>query len=549
MPADGLDPNIPLAAHAPAGANPLGMVGQFAQIQNQLNTARLFRQTFAARQMAGQILAGADPNDPEAGIRALMSNPQTAPFAGEIINNIRGAQATLLSMQGEQQKQAQSGLEGFMKMLPGVMADPSQFNALAQANMATLSPTAQARVAPAIDSLRQALTGGLPTEPGAARAVFNNRLNGLLVAGGVSPDSIRAITGTPTTINLGGRVVAGVQAPAIAGGAFIPASSLATSLTPQVAQPGGVVVGGGGAGAYSAPGPANALAPSAAPRTPVTAMPLAAPSATGGSALAGDGRPLFVGANMASPRVGVGIGGVNILSPAQQNTAKELSDEFNNQGVKEFQGAQNSMASFRYMDNALDTLAKGGGFLVPGTAEQARVELGKFVNTVTQMTGTAPAFDPTKIASAEDFMKETKRSGFQLINTMFGGQREAAETIQNATASVPGIENSYLGGKILVDSLRAAAQRAIDQRNFQNAWQQQPGNQGNLTGSAEEFNRLHPAEDYANGVLAKYGMTEKGFTSPEAVRQAVQQGYMTRDQGLAALRAQWPGGPPAANGQ
>jgi hypothetical protein len=64
-------------------------------------------------------------------------------------------------------------------------------------------------------------------------------------------------------------------------------------------------------------------------------------------------------------------------------------------------------------------------------------------------------------------------------------------------------------------------------RNFQNEWQTR--NQGNLAGSAEAFNRLHPAQDYAKTVLAEMGLTAKGFASPEAKARAQALGYLAKD--------------------
>lgn len=216
----------------------LTTVGKFAGIQNTLNQNRLFQQTFAAKQRAGEILAGSDPSDPESGIRGLMSDPLTAPFAGEIINNIRGAQKTLLDIQGEQQGQAQSGLAAFMKSLPAVAADPTQWKGIVNANMATLSPTARARVAPAIESLRQSLTDDLPDDPVQAKAVFNNRLGGLMTAGGVTPEGIKAIYGTPTTVDTGGGIHPGLQLPPQLGGGFAPSGApLGKTLAPQIITP------------------------------------------------------------------------------------------------------------------------------------------------------------------------------------------------------------------------------------------------------------------------------------------------------------------------
>ena len=221
-----IDPTISLEAGRGVGrvepTNALGMVGQFAQVQNALNQNALFQQTFHARQVAGEIMAAAP--DLESGLLAIQRNPDTAAFAQQIANGVRQTQLTLTQMQGEQQKQAQSGLEGFMKSLPAILADPSQWEATVKANLSVLSPTAQARVAPAMESIRQGLIEGLPADPTAARQVFNQRLGGFMIAGGVTPDSIRALTGAlppqvvQTTGPQGQPVTRVVGGPAIGGG-------------------------------------------------------------------------------------------------------------------------------------------------------------------------------------------------------------------------------------------------------------------------------------------------------------------------------------------
>ena len=275
-----IDPTIPLGIKVPTAqssptSNPLGLMNTAAEIQNRLNTARLFQQEFQAKQVAGELLSQSDPNDPEAGIRALMQDPRTAAFAGPIISSARQAELTLLQMQGEQQSQSQSGLAAALKGLPAVMADPSQWDAVMGANLATLSPTARQRVAPAITSLKESLTAGLPSDPAMARTLFNQRLTGLMVGAGITPDSIRAIVGTPTTRDIGGAIESGVQAPPQLGGGFIEANAQGKTLAPQLSfqpfGPGGSTVpffAGGAFGDGMVPGRGTATPAAAAGPVP-----------------------------------------------------------------------------------------------------------------------------------------------------------------------------------------------------------------------------------------------------------------------------------------
>jgi hypothetical protein len=261
---------------------------------------------------------------------------------------------------------------------------------------------------------------------------------------------------------------------------------------------------------------------------------------SGAAQLAGDGKPLIPpGFAPSSPKLGSSaISGAPVLSPTQQGIATELGKDYSGKELENFQGITQSMSSLRYMDAAYDNMAQGGGFNVPGTLATFRGDFSKAVNTLAQATGQPPPFDPTKIASIEDFNKETKRMGAQITNSFFGGSRESASVINSMTASVPGIENTYLGGKLLIQGIQGTLQRGIDWRNFENQWQQQ--NQGNLTGALESFNQLHPAQDYANKVLNQFGMNEKGFQSPEAVKSAVTAGYLTRTEASGILKQQFP---------
>ena len=548
------DASIPLmAGRGPASAaasNPLSTISTFSEVQNRLNQNRLFQQTFAARQKAGAIIAGSP--DMDTAFSRMIQDPSVAPFAGEVMNNFRQLELTNAQLQGEYQRQSQTGLEAAMKVLPAAGVDPSNWDNYMSATLSTLSPAARSRVAPALDSLKTALLANRPDGSPVDAATYKMRMIGLMTSTGMTPELQSSIVGRSFTQNLGGRFVGVVQAPIWAGGGLsIGPGAVKTSLSPQLGTPGQIPVGGdagGGGGGAGAPAPN----PLAAPTAPVTSSPLAAPSvavgqpsaAAGGPPaqssipLAGDGISLYDPTRMQAPFTGAtGIGGVRVLAPEQKQIADKLSDDYAGPQLRQFQMGQQAQGSFRYMDAALDRMASGGGFLVPGTLAQARVDLAKFANTVSQMTGADPQFDPTKIASAEDVVKETKRLGLMVTNQFLGGQREAAQVIQGITASVPGIENSILGAKLVSQSLQASVQRIVDERNFFNAWQQQ--NQGNLTGAAEEFNRLHPAEGYAQGVLGKFGLTEKGFTSPDAVKQAMTQGFMTREEAKGILQKQF----------
>jgi hypothetical protein len=217
---------------ASGGTNPLALVGQFADIQNKVNQNRMFQQTFAARQRAGQIIA-ASP-DLESAFGSMTKDPLVAPFAGPIINEYRQGMLSQLQYQGEQQTQARSAFEGVLKALPAALADPSKLGPAIQTQLALMSPAARSKNAPAITSLISSLTDGLADDPAVARTQFNKNVVAQLVSAGVPVDAINRMTGTPTQVNTGNKLQFGLTGTAEQGAGFTAANSLATGLPPTL---------------------------------------------------------------------------------------------------------------------------------------------------------------------------------------------------------------------------------------------------------------------------------------------------------------------------
>jgi hypothetical protein len=259
--ATAVQPDISLGVTSPQvqQQNPINMLQSLAATQNALNQNRLFQQEFGAKQRAGQIISSAP--DLETGMTQLYSDPQTAAFAGPIINGIRESQRTMLQMSGEKQSQAQGALAQTLKSLGGAINDPSQLEPLISANLATVSSSVAPEVRSAISSVVRALGEGNPTP-----TQYQARLGGLMLGTGFTPDSLRAITGA---------VPAGVTFQPVGPGG---------SLQPLAI--GGPAAGGGGAIAPVgvAGGGGNPLTIRTAPTTAPGAGSLTAPSPTGPSA-------------------------------------------------------------------------------------------------------------------------------------------------------------------------------------------------------------------------------------------------------------------------
>lgn len=260
-----LDPSISLKAPGASGEasggmlDPLGVISNYAKIQGQLNTNKLFSQTFHARQKMGEILSSSP--DAESGWAQIMKDPEVAPFAGEALNSWRAAELARTQQQGAQQEQAISGLDAFRKAMPALAADPSESTWKATVNpiLATLSPSSRSRLGPAMDSIKSGLMDGLEKLPDvkARQAMFNARLAGMSVA---SPDVWGMMFGKPQTQDTGGSLIPGMQNQIT--GAFSPAQApIAKTLAPTVVHGQGpegqdvtTVMGGGRGGNALTPG-------------------------------------------------------------------------------------------------------------------------------------------------------------------------------------------------------------------------------------------------------------------------------------------------------
>lgn len=299
----GIDASIPLGIHPAqiggAPSDPVSTISKFAEIQNSLNQNKLFQQTFAARQRAGQIIS-ASP-DLDTAMQALYRDPQVAPFASNIANEYRQVQQTMLGIAKTKQEAVQAGVAPFMKTALGPASlDPGTWNTLKSANMAQVSPEFRDDVGKSIDSIRDSVLDGLDKLPDDQKLpTAQRRLASLAIANGMDMDEL---WGPREVHDTGGQLVSGRGA-MTPGGGFIPATALGKSLSPQVTElygPDGskqpTVVGGeGGSGQGSGllgmpggtpPAPGAAPLPGALMGGGGGAQPAAQPGLTGNPGLA-----------------------------------------------------------------------------------------------------------------------------------------------------------------------------------------------------------------------------------------------------------------------
>ncbi len=186
-------------------------------------------------------------------------------------------------------------------------------------------------------------------------------------------------------------------------------------------------------------------------------------------------------------RFSAATGNVKANDELQAGTVKDFVEN----STKHYNAAQNLMGRLTTMDHNIEAL----GPKWMGAGADAKAEFGKQWNGLLDTAGVKGYhIDPTKIATWEEFNKESKNAGMELINANFGGSREAASIIKMGTEAVPASQQTYLGAKYNAASIRAAAQRQIDLHEYK-ARLLQEGKP--IVGSDVKFNQTNPPAAYA----------------------------------------------------
>lgn len=185
----------------------------------------------------------------------------------------------------------------------------------------------------------------------------------------------------------------------------------------------------------------------------------------------------------------------------REELVKGLGKDYVEESKKEYSSAMMTAGWAEQMDHAMDTLNQGGGWSVTGAGNPERMEMAKLTNSTFQTLGLKAPFDPNKIASWEEFTKQTKTAGMQLVNSMFGGSREAASIINGATSSVPNSENSPIGGKLVLNGIKESSNYVVDRHIFETNWANAHG--GSLFGAEEAFNQQYSPAKYAKRAISQ----------------------------------------------
>lgn len=511
------------------GTNPLEMMNTMMDLRNK-------QMQFNANIDAGQRYAAA--GTPEEALRSLQTSPYAAYQIG-LANQIREG---MLTAQRITQSQAETGLAGAQTQKVGIEAGRAQYqtdwekvqNAVRMAHdqqsfqeaMAGVTPTLSPENKHLADDISKSIWDNDP-------ATFTKNLTGWRMSNGMGAADAAALAvgGIPTTQTIAGQPTTG-YIPFGQPGAVYPGLTPGTGSGLQLpGQPQGVPELGAGTtvppaagGPPTGEGPGTAAAP-APERTPLS-------QAAGNDYL---GQPLYTGKEVSPVKIPIHPQtGMPVLSPAQQKTDDELTSDLHGPAYADAQQAQ---AALDRMDGAYDNLARGGGFLKAGPSEGFRAEVAGLANTWAEIAGKEPPFDPSKIASTQEFVKEATRLTGQVTNQFFGASRHAAETITQMGKAVPSIENTTLAGKAIIQTLRASTAWNIDLHNFENAWL---ADHKTLIGAPEAFAMTHKPADYATKAMADLGLKPGGeFMNIQAVANATQKGWLTWAQGRMLAHEQF----------
>ncbi len=534
-----IDASIPMGvvggASGPAsaghsGSNPLALITNLTELQKSQNELKVSNASLVARRKFGQIMA-ASP-DMDSAVATAFADPDVSAFASELTANAASTRNAILDASGKLGTQGQDAFHTFVKGMPAAIKDPSLYPTLKATALSLASPAIRPMLAKSIDLFDQSLNADLDPDPAKAQEQKRQRFIGWANANDAG-EAVKNIVSTPDQIPLGNVVQPILRGAALGSepGKVTPVgNSLAIGISPTLANPGSVPYkdgSGGGANSLAIPAPKPAAsAPADAPPAP-SAIPAANQSALG--------VPLFDPATDLAEAPATAVRDLaGNPTGLEGGRSAALMKDFTEKGKDRYDGAINLKGQLAQIDHDLTGMAKGGGWLVPGSGADLRLSLGKLKSTVQTATGSAPDIDTQKVALGENFNKVVQQMAGSLLNNMYGQQREAAETIKNITdKGVPGISNSLMGGKMITSMFGAVADRSIDKYRFDTEWAAHRN--GDLRGSDVAFDKKFPAKLYIDKALHDIGMNETGFTSLRSLKAAKEAGLFTQEQYEAIL--------------
>jgi hypothetical protein len=258
--------------------------------------------------------------------------------------------------------------------------------------------------------------------------------------------------------------------------------------------------------------PASFAPPSTSPTSPtiqpasVPARPVLPSATTGTPGTSAIGFPI-------QPTSAPGGGIQSPISLQGKTLAENILPKQYEDAATQYKNAQGIQGNLDMIDHAIEELNRNG---LSSTGAGANVKFGamKALNSLATSAGMEAPFDPSKIATWEDFNKESTRMGFELAKSL--GSREAMMIVQQAIAAVPNASNTYLGARLVSSSLRQAAQRQSDYYEFLNSYAGSHG--GSTFGADVAFNKTHPMKSYTDQAVVNSVPPDVLSRAPDAAR-------------------------------
>ena len=188
------------------------------------------------------------------------------------------------------------------------------------------------------------------------------------------------------------------------------------------------------------------------------------------------------------------------ITPSVEKLQTTAADNYE-KARESYAGAQQTEKTLAEMEDSFRTLNKAG-WSSTGVGAQTRLEMAKSFNSLWQTLGIKGQdlpFDPNTIASWEDLEKNSTRLGFALARTL--GAREAMQIVQGAIKANPGVANTPVGSRMVLNSIRQNAQRDNDYFEFATNFAQTHG--GDLVGAEVAFNKANPPSLYARRAIVQ----------------------------------------------
>lgn len=255
-----IDPSLSLGVQVPQpqAANPLGILGGYAQTIRTMSEASLLQQTLQAKQGIGHILATSP--DLDSGIAAISRSPFAA-FVPNILSDLQNYQLAAAHTAQVHQQMNQSAYGKMMHAIIGGLYDPTRVSANIKAAITgsmSGDPQTDRQMTATGNAIMHALFDGMPTDPAKIGPEYQKRAVGMLIASGMpAADAIKAALPELGYLHTGGAIIPTEREPAGFGGSLsATGGAIPLTLPPQVVHgtgPQGQPVTTFGGGAYGAP--------------------------------------------------------------------------------------------------------------------------------------------------------------------------------------------------------------------------------------------------------------------------------------------------------